>query len=166
MAYILVQDGEVIKASLTHDFSEDVSDIIERSIDEELEEAGYDSDSVDSDKRAEFAIAAGYNGGYAYADEVDMDEDDEDGEFETRNGDVISYSDVAYALRNDQYDENGDLIDEYYEDDYCYDEGEDEDYDEDYDEDESYEDEDKSYEEDDDDEYEYSDTVMRMTFDD
>lgn len=158
MAYILVQDGEVIKASLTHDFSEDANDIIEGSIDDELEEAGYDPDSVDSDKRAEFAISAGYNGGYAYADEVDMDEDDEDGEFETRNGDVISYSDVAYALRNDQYDENGDLIDEYYED---------EDYeDEDYDEDEPYEDEDGSYEEDDNDEYEYSDTVMRMTFDD
>lgn len=155
MAYILVQDGEVIKASLTHDFSEDANDIIEGSIDDELEEAGYDSDSVDSDKRAEFAISAGYNGGYAYADEVDMNEDDEDGEFETRNGDVISYSDVAYALRNDQYDENGDLIDEYYEDE-----------DEDYDEDEPYEDEDESYEEDDDDEYEYSDTVMRMTFDD
>lgn len=164
MAYILVQDGEVIKASLTHDFSEDANDIIEGSIDDELEEAGYDPDSVDSDKRAEFAISAGYNGGYAYADEVDMNEDDEDGEFETRNGDVISYSDVAYALRNDQYDENGDLIDEYYEDDYYYDEDEE---DEDYDEDEPYEDEDEPYEdEDDDDEYEYSDTVMRMTFDD
>ena len=125
MAYILVEEGEVIKASMTHDFAEDAESMFEDSIDDELEDAGFDPDEVSYEKRAEFAIAAGYNGGYIYADNADVDPDGtyEDEEFETRNGDSITYSSVVEALKNDPYDEFGDLI-------------EDEDYNEYFDEDE------------------------------
>lgn len=111
MAYILIEDGEVVKASMTHDFSDDAESMLERNIDEELEDAGYDPDDVSYETRAEFAISAGYNGGFVYADCVDLDIDREyeDEKFETRQGDNLTYSSVVEALKNDPYDEDGEL---------------------------------------------------------
>lgn len=132
MAYILVVDGEIEKASMTHNFSDEVEEYMERSIDDELEEAGYDPEEVSSEKRSEFAVAAGYNGGYAYATEIDIPEDGElDSEFETENGDSISYNDVIEALRNDEYDEDGELKEEFYEDEESYYDSDEMDYSED-----------------------------------
>ena len=141
MAYILVSGGELIKASMNHDFTVDVAEMFERSIDEELEEAGYDPEDVSDEKRAEFAISAGYNSDHTYADEVDVDPDGdyEEAEYVTREGDSFMYSTIQFMLRSDEYDEFGEPIDDDWfeegpdDEDYLEDEEDDYDYGEDWD---------------------------------
>lgn len=127
MAYILVEDGELLEASMSHDFSWDAQIREVDNTNDDLEDAGYDPDEVSPSRRLEFEMA----GSCVYADTVDIDPDGdyEDEEFVTSIGDHIRYSDVVSALKQDAYDENGEPL--YDEDDYEYNDDDDYEVDED-----------------------------------
>lgn len=114
---IVVHEGEIIAA--TDDYVEAAnmaSGINEENTDSAIHEAGYDPEELDDDERDEFGVMGGFEGGYAYSEEVtipggdddyvdDDEEDEEDREeiteddyFSTDKGDQFTYDELISAI--------------------------------------------------------------------
>lgn len=107
---IVVHEGEIIAA--TDDYVEAAnmaSRINEENTDSAISEVGYDPEELDDNERDEFRFMGGFEGGYAYSEEVTIPDeeadDDEDREeiteddyFSTDKGDQFTYSDIINAI--------------------------------------------------------------------
>ncbi|MCI9135815.1 MAG: hypothetical protein HFI31_16815 [Lachnospiraceae bacterium] len=114
--YIVVNEGELIgtyeDGGKAWGIANSIND--ENTLDEVME-AGYESEELTDDEMSEFEVAAGFYGGWAYSEEIDIpeerdayDEDSEEYEEDleertvcTSHGDVFTYEEIIQAM--DEY---------------------------------------------------------------
>ncbi len=113
--YIVVSEGELIGAYEDGGKAWGIANSIndENTMDEVME-AGYGCEELTDDEMAEFQVAAGCYGGWAYSEEIVIPEerdiyDEDSGEYEgdseetvcTSQGDVFTYEEIIQAM--DEY---------------------------------------------------------------
>lgn len=120
--YLVINEGEILDVFTDDEEAEGMANgINERNTDSECREAGYDPEELTDNERAQFAVSAGYNNGYAYSfmvtipeepntedydEESDEDEDyfeevaDEEDVIYTPEGDEFSYTDIISAIES------------------------------------------------------------------
>lgn len=116
---IVVHEGEII--AVTDDYVEAAnmaSGINEENTDSAISEAGYDPEELDDDERDEFGVMGGFEGGYAYSEEVtipDEEADDYEDKEDEEDREVVTEDDYFSTDRGDQftYDELISAIDEF-----------------------------------------------------
>lgn len=98
--HLVITEGEIVNVFESEEEAEGYAYCVnEDSVDNEIAEAGYDSEELDEDEIAEFAFSAGYNSGYTYSEEVRIPEEfNEDDIVCTSQGDEINYSEIILAI--------------------------------------------------------------------
>lgn len=98
--YYAVNEGEIVYASTDKGDVEDfIFDKNDAAAIDEAENAGRDADDLTPEELAEFAVAAGFNGGYHYMDSIKIPKGyDSEEEFESKEGDVFTFADLEDVM--------------------------------------------------------------------